>query len=197
MISEKLMPKEDKNWLTGEPVSDSKIFFVNNAGLCLLSAWFLRLLSMLDYLNEARKDIKDTKSRIRAMFLLQYLTCQEEKEYRETELVFNRLLVGLPMHIPLPKRLELTAEEKQIADSLLSAVKAHWSKMNGTSLKGFLQSFVTRTGRLEEQDEKWLLTVDDKTHDILLDSVPWGFRQIRLPWLKKYIQVKWHDKQEF
>mgnify|MGYP002535986583 CR=1 FL=1 len=197
MISEKLMPEEDKNWLTGEPVSDSKIFFVNNAGLCLLSAWFLRLLSMLDYLNEARKDIKDTKSRIRAMFLLQYLTCQEEKEYRETELVFNRLLVGLPMHIPLPKRLELTADEKQIADSLLSAVKAHWSKMNGTSLKGFLQSFVTRTGRLEEQDEKWLLTVDDKTHDILLDSVPWGFRQIRLPWLKKYIQVKWHDKQEF
>ena len=42
-----------------------------------------------------------------------------------------------------------------------------------------------------------ILTVDDKTHDILLDSVPWGFRQIRLPWLKKYIQVKWHDKQEF
>lgn len=194
MISEKLMPEEEKNWLIGEPMSDPKIFFIDNAGLCLLSAWFLRLLSMLDYLNEARKDIKDTKSRIRAIFLLQYLTCQEEKEYREIELVFNRLLVGLPMHIPLPKRLELTAEEKQIADSLLSAVKAHWPKMNGTSMKGFLQSFVTRTGRLEEQDEKWVLTVDDKAFDILLDSVPWGFRQIRLPWLKKYIQVKWHEK---
>lgn len=194
MISEKLMPEEEKNWLIGEPMSDPKIFFIDNAGLCLLSAWFLRLLSMLDYLNEARKDIKDTKSRIRAIFLLQYLTYQEEKEYRETELVFNRLLVGLPMHIPLPKRLELTAEEKQIADSLLSAVKAHWPKMNGTSMKGFLQSFVTRTGRLEEQDEKWVLTVDDKAFDILLDSVPWGFRQIRLPWLKKYIQVKWHEK---
>lgn len=197
MISEKLMSEEEKNWLIGEPMSDPKIFFIDNAGLCLLSAWFLRLLSMLDYLNEARKDIKDTKSRIRAIFLLQYLTCQEEKEYRETELVFNRLLVGLPMHIPLPKRLELTAEEKQIADSLLSAVKAHWPKMNGTSMKGFLQSFVTRTGRLEEQDEKWVLTVDDKAFDILLDSIPWGFRQIRLPWLKKYIQVKWHEKQEF
>lgn len=197
MISEKLMPEEEKNWLIGEPMSDPKIFFIDNAGLCLLSAWFLRLLSMLDYLNEARKDIKDTKSRIRAIFLLQYLTYQEEKEYRETELVFNRLLVGLPMHIPLPKRLELTAEEKQIADSLLSAVKAHWPKMNGTSMKGFLQSFVTRTGRLEEQDEKWVLTVDDKAFDILLDSIPWGFRQIRLPWLKKYIQVKWHEKQEF
>lgn len=197
MISEKLMPEEEKNWLIGEPMSDPKIFFIDNTGLCLLSAWFLRLLSMLDYLNEARKDIKDTKSRIRAIFLLQYLTCQEEKEYRETELVFNRLLVGLPMHIPLPKRLELTAEEKQIADSLLSAVKAHWPKMNGTSMKGFLQSFVTRTGRLEEQDEKWVLTVDDKAFDILLDSVPWGFRQIRLPWMKKYIQVKWHEKQEF
>lgn len=61
MINEKLMPEEEKNWLTGEPVSDSKIFFVDNAGLCLLSAWFLRLLSMLDYLNEAREDIKDTE----------------------------------------------------------------------------------------------------------------------------------------
>lgn len=197
MINEILKPEDENSWFTGEPTSDPKIFFIDNAGLCLLSAWFLRLLSMLDYLNEARKDIKDTKSRIRAIFLLQYLTCQEEKEYRETELVFNRLLVGLPMYIPLPKRMELTTEEKQTADSLLSAVKAHWSKMNGTSMKGFLQSFVTRTGRLEEQDDKWVLTVDDKAHDILLDSVPWGFRQIRFSWLKKYIQVKWHEKQEF
>ena len=56
MINEKLMPEEEKNWLTGEPMSDPKIFFIDNAGLCLLSPWFLRLLSMLDYLNEARKD---------------------------------------------------------------------------------------------------------------------------------------------
>jgi len=197
MINETLMPEEENNWLTGELTAEPEIFFINNAGLSLLSAWFLRLMNILDYLNEERKDIKDTKSRIRAIFLLQYLTCQEEKEYRETELVFNRLLVGLPMHIPLPKRLELTAEEKQTADSMLSGVKSNWQKMSGTSMKGFLQSFVARTGRLEEQAEKWVLTVDDKTHDILLDSVPWGFRQIRLPWLKKYIQVKWHEKQEF
>ena len=42
-----------------------------------------------------------------------------------------------------------------------------------------------------------LLTVEEKAYDILLETIPWGFRQVRLPWLKKYVQVKWHEKQEF
>ena len=41
------------------------------------------------------------------------------------------------------------------------------------------------------------LTVGKKAYDLLLETVPWGFRQIRLPWLKKYVQVKWHEKQIF
>ncbi|MFT0309993.1 hypothetical protein ACMSE6_08180 [Bacteroides thetaiotaomicron] len=32
---------------------------------------------------------------------------------------------------------------------------------------------------------------------MLLEFVPWSFRQIRLPWLKKYIQVAWNEIQEF
>ncbi len=196
MINEKLMPEEEKKWLTGEPTADPKIFFIDNAGLCLLAPWFPRLLGMLDYLDEGKRNFKDEKLRTRAIFLLQYLTCQEEKEYRETELVFNRLLVGLPKHHPVPNLIQLTAGEITNSHEIQKAVKNSWSKIYGTSLKGFLQSFVTRTGRLEEQDEKWVLTVDDKVHDILLDSIPWGFRQIRLPWMKKYIQVKWHEKQE-
>lgn len=101
------------------------------------------------------------------------------------------------MHIPLPESLELTDKEKQTAESMLAGVKANWQAMNGTSVKGFQESFIIRTGRLEQQEERWLLTVDNKTIDILLDTVRWGFRQIRFPWLKKYVQVVWHEKQEF
>lgn len=173
------------------------ILFISNAGLCLLARWLPRLLDMLGYLDKDKKDFKDTASKIRIVFLLQYLTCSEEKKYRETELAFNRLLVSLPMNIPLPESLALTDEEKQTAESMLVGVKANWQAMKGTSIKGFQDSFIMRTGRLEQQEERWLLTVDNRTLDILLDSVPWGFKQIRLPWLKKYIQVVWHDKQEF
>ncbi len=181
----------------GEQMESPDIFLIDNAGLCLLTAWFPRLLELLGYLNEDKKDFKDTASKVRAVFLLQYLICSEEKEYRETELAFNRLLVSLPMHIPLPENLKLTDKEKQTAESMLAGVKANWQAMNGTSVKGFQESFIIRTGRLEQQEERWLLTVDNKTIDILLDTVRWGFRQIRFPWLKKYVQVVWHEKQEF
>lgn len=190
------IPKEEKLFEDSQ-MDDFVVVLVSNAGLCLLSPWFPRLFSMLDYLDEEKRNFKDTFSKIRAMFLLQYLASPEEKDYCESELAFNRLLVALPAQVPLPKRIELTNEEKRTADSMLEGVKGNWVKMNGTSIGGFRQSFIMRNGRLEQQDEKWLLTVENRTVDILLDTVPWAFRQIRFPWLKKYIQIAWHERQKF
>lgn len=172
-------------------------FLVENAGLCLLAPWFVRLFNLLGYLDEELKSFKNTDLKIRAVFLLQYVVYGEEREYRETELGFNRLLVGLPWHVSLPKYLPLTDEEKQTVESMVEGVKANWPQLSGTSVKGFRQSFIARSGTLEQQEERWWLSVEKKTHDILLEFVPWSFRQIRLPWLKKYIQVAWNEIQEF
>ena len=174
-----------------------KQFFIGNAGLSLISPWLQRLFIMVGYLDNDRKAFKDTESQIRAVFLLQYLTCLEEKEYQETELVFNRLLVALPMHTPLPEQLDLTDEEKRIAESLLNGVKSNWDKMRGSSMTALLLNFILRKGQLEEQEEIWTLTVEDKALDILLDSLPWFLGDIRFPWLKKYIQVNWHKRHMF
>lgn len=188
------IPDEANNLPVSEQSEICEVLFISNAGLCLLSPWLPRLFDMLGYLGENKRDFKDMASRIRTVFLLQYFISSEEKEYREIELAFNRLLVGLPMYVPLPKRMELTAREKQTADSLLSAVKSNWPKMNGTSTQGFQQCFIARTGHLEQQESKWLLTVDNRAFDILIESIPWGFRQIRFPWIKKCVQVIWHEK---
>ena len=131
------------------------------------------------------------------MFLLQYLSCGQERDWREPELAFSRLLTALPGNVPLPKRLALSKEERQTADGMVTGVKANWPKMDGTSVEGFRRSFLLRGGTLEQEEGRWLLTVEEKAYDILLETIPWGFRQVRLPWLKKYVQVKWHEKQEF
>ena len=170
---------------------------VGNAGLCLLAPWFVRLFAMLGWLDEERKKFLNTASKVRAVFLLQYTVCGEEREWREAELAFNRLLTALPGNVPLPGRLPLTEEERQTADSMVAGVKANWPQMGGTSVEGFRGSFLLREGTLEQEEERWLLTVEEKAYDILLETVPWGFRQIRLPWLKKHVQVRWHEKQEF
>lgn len=169
-------------------------FFINNAGFCLFSPWLLHLMNLAGYLDESRKNFKDTDSKIRAVFLLQYLTCSEDREYREAELKFNRILVDLPADVLLPGQIELTAKERHVADCLLTTARNHWPQVKGTSIRSFQLGFIIRTGCLEQLDENWLLTVENKPLDLLLDFVSWNFRQIRLPWLKKNVQVSWHER---
>jgi len=166
---------------------------ISNAGLCLLTPWLNRLFDMLDYLNE-EKTFVNTEAQIHAVFLLQYFVYGDDREYLETELSFNRLLVGLPWHVPLPKHMPFSRRETDVVDSLLTAVKNQWPQMKDkSSVKGFMESFIARSGTLEQQEEQWLLVVDAKTYDMLLDTVPWSFRRIQLPWMEKRISVVWHN----
>ena len=170
---------------------------VANAGLCLFAPWIIRLFGMLDLLAEDRKDLKDMDARIRAIFILQRLVTAEQREFKESDLAFNRLLVACPFNVPLPKSHELTDKEIETVESMLAGVKANWPKMANTSIGGFQRSFIERDGQLEQQEGKWVLTVENKAYDILLDSLPWSYKMIRLPWLKKPISVSWRDKEEF
>lgn len=170
---------------------------VTNAGLCLFAPWIIRLFGMLDLLTEDKKDLKDMDARIRAIFILQRLVTAEQREYKESDLAFNRVLAACPFNVPLPKRLELTDKEVETVESMLAGVKANWPKMENTSIGGFQRSFIEREGQLEQRENKWVLTVENKAYDILLDSLPWSYKMIRLPWLKKPISVSWRDKEEF
>lgn len=181
-------------------VAQPEYIEVPNAGLCLLALWLPRLFDMLGLLEtdaDGKKDFRDTDARIRAIFVLQRLVTDEKREYKEQELAFNRILAACPFSVPLPKTLELTDTELQTVESMLAGVKSNWNKLKGTSVKGFQRSFIERPGKLEQREDKWVLYVEERSYDILLDSLPWSYRRIRLPWLKKRMDVVWRDKEEF
>lgn len=166
---------------------------IHNAGLCLLAPWFPRLFKMLELMTHNGTDLKDAESRIRAIFILQRLVTNEDRCYNETELAFNRILTNCPFYVPLPRHQQLAENEMKIAESLLIGVKSNWNKLRGTSIRGFQQSFIERAGSLEEQNDKWMLSVELKAYDLLLDSLPWSYRMIRFPWMKKPIYVDWRN----
>lgn len=170
---------------------------VSNAGLALLSPWFPHFFSILGLLKEDKKEFRNTDSQIRAIFLLQNLVGFDKEEFSEQELAFNRILVNCPFSEPLPRQLELEKKEKDIIREMLNGVKGNWTKLQNTSIMGFQQSFIKRNGQLEQQEEKWILSVEERAYDILLDSLPWSFRQIRNPWLKRPIYVKWRSNSNF
>ncbi len=197
IISALLISDSKPAWEEELSMSVPEYIFVGNAGVVLLSPWFPRLFGILGLLNEKQKDFKDMASRIRAVFIIQRLVTFEEREYEEKELAFNRILVGCPFSEPLPAKMELTEEELQVTESMLNGVKENWTKLQNTSIRGFQYNFIERSGQLEQKEGKWILTVDPRPYDMLLDSVPWSYNRVRFPWLKKQILVSWRTKQEF
>lgn len=163
---------------------------VHNVGLVLFSPWLPRLFQMRELIENNR--FKGRESQVKGIFLLQALAGYTSgEEVKESELLLNKLLVGLPLSEPVPLRYELTLEEESIINSLINAVKQNWSKIKNTSIEGFRDSFINRQGTLIEKENTWEITVEQKGYDILLDFLPWSYRLIRFPWNSKPIATVW------
>ena len=63
--------------------------------------------------------------------------------------------------------------------------------MKGTSVDGFRGSFLIRNGVMADTGELWQLTVEEKSYDILLDSIPWSISPVKFPWMEKPLYVNW------
>jgi hypothetical protein len=164
--------------------------FLNNSGLVLLSPYLPRLFSMLDLTEQGK--FKDRDAQIRAIFLLQYAVFgASDSGYPEHAMALNKLLTGFQTGSPIPRNLELTQQETGAVDSMLQGALGNWEKLKNTSLAGLREGFLQRNGKLEEREDMFHLTVEEKPYDMLIDSCPWSFKTIKFSWMKKGIEVKW------
>lgn len=182
--------RKDKNGMLLQAEEKELVsVYIRNAGLVLLAPFFPRLFAMLNLLDE-KKRLSEREHKIKAIYLMQYLVTEEEK-IPEYELFLNKLLTGYEPGNSFPAFMEIDEREQQILVSLLDSVRQNWSKMKNTSIKGFRNSFLLREGVLEEKEDHWLLTVEPRAYDVLLDTLPWSYSPIKWMWMAKPIFVKW------
>jgi len=162
--------------------------YVNNSGIVLLHPFLQSYFTGLKLYGD--NGFIDQPRRERAVLLLHYLATSET-EAAEFDLILEKILCGLGLEDTLPVALDLTEEEKIESDKLLEAVISYWEPLKNTSIAGLQNTFLQREGRLELKDNGWLLTVEQKTVDILLGKLPWGFGTIRLPWMQEILSVDW------
>ena len=174
-----------------EQYRDLKHIPISNAGLVILFPFLPMLFMRLNMLSQDRRDFNSNESKVRAIFILQHLMASEDREYDEKDLFLNRLLINYPSNEPLPKRVELNQDELNTIDSLLEAAKTNWEKMRNTSMRGFQEAFLRRAGFIEKTEREWVLTVEERAFDILLDSIPWSYKLVRLPWMENILKVNW------
>lgn len=175
-------------WKLPDSRKGEERIYVANAGAIILAPYFPRLFDLLKMTEKGA--FMDGAARVRAMFAIQYLVFGQT-EFAETELALNKLLTAYRPEEPLPLSVELTSEEKEVLDSLLKGAMGNWSVMKGTSVDGFRGSFLIRNGVMADTGELWQLTVEEKSYDILLDSIPWSISPVKFPWMEKPLYVNW------
>lgn len=166
---------------------------VKNAGIVLMAPFLPRLFQYLNLLENHNKFV-DKDAQIKAVFLMLY-AAEEKTESPENTLFLNKMMAGINEAEKIPQTMRLSLVEIKTVNDMLSSAKQHWEKMKTTSLIALRESFLQRDGILEDKEEYCELKIGDKAYDMLLDSVPWNFRMIKFPWMKKRLLVNWREEK--
>jgi len=162
---------------------------IANAGLVLFHPFLPAVFRELGWVG-ADKKFTDGQVQRKAVLFLQLLVNGKSRQ-PEHELVLNKILCGWPIHLPLPSGANFSAREKNAVTDLIESLKEHWTVVKNTSNRGLVESFVSRPGLLQRKPKGYLLQVERKSVDILLDSLPLSLNIIKLPWNEQIIYTEW------
>jgi hypothetical protein len=170
---------------THAPASKEGIY-LDCAGLVLLHPFLPRFFAALGITRDDELVQPD-----RALCLLHYLATGQQVA-PEYELILPKILCNVPLGAPVEAQVGLTAAELEEAAALLKAVIRHWEVLRDSSIESLRGTFLVRAGKVSLRDDgDWLLQVEAKGFDILLEQLPWGIGMIQLPWMPKMLWVEW------
>jgi len=163
--------------------------FISNAGLCLLAPYLGAFFKEIGLTEE--NVFMDKWKQQHAVYLLHWIATKDT-DPTEDLLLFPKLLCGWPLLMPCINTININEKEKYDSEELLSAVIQNWSVLKNTSPDGLRESFLQRPGKLVEEEQQFLVKPEQQSIDLLLEYIPWTFRTILLPWMKKPLIVEWY-----
>lgn len=184
VMNRRLSDAEESN----SSFSDSDALYVGNAGMVLLWPFLGRFFEKMGLMAE--RQFISTAAQQKAVLLLQYIS-SGETEFAEYQLPLSKLLCGHPLHQPLPLELELDENTAAECNALLEVVPAHNPKMKNLTAAGFQSAWLQREGVLKTQDENFVLHVEAKPYDILLEHLPWSSNMLKMQWMEGILLVEW------
>ncbi len=159
--------------------------FINNAGLVIVAAFLPAFFKKLGIATN-----NELTDQHKAACLIQFLASGKE-QVAEFELGLARILSGFELDEPVNTLLKLSEEEKKEADELLHSVLEYWDILKNTSVESLRDSFLMRAGKLSFDGKEWLLQVEQKGYDVLLQNLPWNISMLKLPWMKYLLRTEW------
>lgn len=166
----------------------NKKIYIQNAGLVLIAAFLPSLYKELRLIENGMFMNKDLQ--FKGLFLLHYI-CTGQAEAPEYTLQLNKILCGLDLEEPIPYSVDLTDTDKKEADLLLKDILTHWGALRNSTVEALQGSFLLRDGLLSSVNDHWLLQVERKGYDVLIDHLPWSWKTTKFDWMDSYIDTEW------
>lgn len=182
------MPAKTRGEVSPGDDLQTELFHVGNAGLVLIGPYIAPLFTRLGLTVDGR--FIDEAAADRAVHLLE-TAIDGVGEALEPQLILNKLICGIDLHVPVVREFTATPEECEVIQGLLEALIQNWGKLGNTSVAGLREAFLQRPGSLAREEEAWRLTVEARSYDVLVDAIPWGFRTLKLPWMDTVLHVEW------
>ena len=164
--------------------------FLAGAGVVILGPFIPMLFAKVSVVRDAA--FIDEASRMKGIQLLHYAVFGNVP-MEESDTFLFKLLCGMDLEAPLEIDIALAEEEQQLIDGLLNTVIQQWSILKSTSPEGLRETFLKRDGKLQIEEEEYILHVVPKSYDMLLDHIPWSISKIKFSWMKKMISVQWRQ----
>ncbi len=163
---------------------------LKNAGLLLVHPFLSNLFTYLDYLDD-KNQFKSEATVRRAVYVLHYIATGQVGAADEADFAMSKLLSGMNVADTIPLDVVLTKNEIDYANEVLQVIISRWDKLGNTSNDGIRNTFLTRKGIVEENNDAFHMSIESSGTDILLDYLPWNITVVKLPWIKKIIYTSW------
>lgn len=162
--------------------------YINNAGLIIVWPFLATLFSKLGFVEG--REFKDDYSQQKAILLLQYIVFGDVHA-DETNLVLNKIMCGAAPDFFVDTTIELNDMDKNIGDSMLTAVTKNWEQLNSSNIQTLREYFLKRDGALKKLNENYQLNVEGNTFDVLLKSIPWNILMLQTAYMDNRLIVEW------
>lgn len=183
MEAEKLV-KEKKTMDENESAGT----YINNGGVVLLHPFLPQLFEIGGLYKE--NNWIDESSQYTGVKVLEYL-CTGKNEFEEIHFSLDKILCGLKPSDFVDEKQSLSEEMIHACDIMLGEVIGYWPQLKNTGIEAFRETFLQRNGKLTVTDNGWLLQVEQKAVDVLLDSLQWGIGIVKLPWMQEIVYTEW------
>jgi hypothetical protein len=158
---------------------------VTNAGLVILNPFLPELFKRCSLLED--NILINPAKAIAMMHFLVHGNC----DYREYDVLLNKVLCNWDENKDIELVDAFSEFELTEMESLLETVISYWTALKGTTAAGLREGFLCRHGKLMIKQDEWFIQVEKKTHDILLQQLPWTIGMVKLPWMEKMLRTEW------